>query len=341
MNSAPDNLDGIRIGGVDLGEQLRALSDGGPPVDEAAVAAYVAGVLDEDSATRVAALIGTYRTWHRACCELRALVSMGEVAEQSLSVVSPPVRPTSYKRAGILAALAVCLVACVSIVVLSGESIADGDGTVRVTMLGLGGGNHIGEAERPQALALLSETPLAAPSVFDTISTAIGEKSVGANSGLLTSPLGTAVEDVRPEFEWTPVPEATQYVVHLTKAGGVPQLLTPTTKPTFKPLTPLDRGTVYTWEVVAELPDGRKKRAPGSAEARAKFYVLSKTEADSFTAELPSVSGSQLGQFSIALRYGLLDRAAEHLEELMKSNSESELLKNLNARFLSLRQMAP
>jgi len=73
-NSSDAPLHDLGALGNALRQMRKRLTEGGPDVNEAALHAYIAGVLEEDERQIVARNVETYRLWHDAYWKIRAAV---------------------------------------------------------------------------------------------------------------------------------------------------------------------------------------------------------------------------------------------------------------------------
>ncbi|HEX6097284.1 MAG TPA: zf-HC2 domain-containing protein [Thermoanaerobaculia bacterium] len=130
------------------------------------------------------------------------------------------------------------------------------------------------EPESVQALVLEK------PALVDTL---VREEGVlrgpSAPAFALLAPVGTAVLDERPEFQWKPAPDATSYDIAIADPAGTLAASGASSTARWRPDQPLARGSTYTWQVTAHTAAGATVVAPGPDDPEALFHVLGKTAA--------------------------------------------------------------
>jgi hypothetical protein len=126
----------------------------------------------------------------------------------------------------------------------------------------------------------------------------------------IVAPLRTVVLSDRPRFSWTPLAEATGYVVTLRAVGsGAVFDGSVTTETSWSPAEPLQRDAEYQWQVAAKTPRGDVV-VPRPPQPQAAFHV-----ADAATAtRLESLSAPPLSRAILCARAGALDAADRELE---------------------------
>ncbi|MBI4910619.1 MAG: zf-HC2 domain-containing protein [Acidobacteria bacterium] len=142
-------------------------------------------------------------------------------------------------------------------------------------------------------------------------------------------PMGTKVENARPEFEWQPLPGASSYRVTVFDADlkrvaasvEVGALR-------WRPREDLPRGVVLTWQVTA-IQDGKEVTAPAPPDAEAHFEVLASTGLAQLETARRSCGGSRLALAVQYAKLGLRDEARAQLEELRNTNPESKVIRSL------------
>src|ERR1051326_1673368 len=145
----------------------------------------------------------------------------------------------------------------------------------------------------------------------------------------LRSPARTVILSDRPFFEWDALPGATSYQVSVGDLNGhlvarSEQLSSDRTA--WTPPSPLKRGEIYAWDVVA-IVDGKKVFAPGISESQMKFKVLSEQSVREL--EQLEKANSHLGLGIFYAREGMLAEAERELQILVRENPKSAVLKKL------------
>jgi Putative zinc-finger len=153
----------------------------------------------------------------------------------------------------------------------------------------------------------------------------------GAGEGLpfaLIGPLGV-VEGDRPIFRWRSLNGATAYTVQVHDAnfnkvvGSLPQLETE-----WRVSQPLDRGRIYSWQVVA-IKDGKEFLSPTPPAPEAKFKVLEQGRADELAQARRDHANSHLVLGTLYAQAGLLDEAEAEFKALASLNPKSEVVQKL------------
>ncbi len=180
---------------------------------------------------------------------------------------------------------------------------------------------------RPSISAALLAGTLSRPSVLNDLASGKGalkgdpEKTIALK---LVSPARSVLVDDLPLFRWTPMEAANSYRVQVADLQGNEvassgQLSSDITQ--WRPPTPLKRGAVYTWVVIATV-DGEEITAPAPAEAEMRFRVLEREKADELAGlRKPPPSHLALGVFYA--REGMLSDAEREFQLLVKENPNS------------------
>ena len=158
--------------------------------------------------------------------------------------------------------------------------------------------------------------------------------SPSASTFQLVAPIGTAVEDVSPEFRWTADSQATGYRITVARSSDGTALLNadvPKDQLSWRATTALTRGETYAWQVQSLQNDSVIATAPAPPQPEARFSVLTERQAQ----ELGSVA-SQLGHSHLALavayaRSGLIGKADAELSALQAENRDSAVPPQLRA----------
>lgn len=175
-----------------------------------------------------------------------------------------------------------------------------------------------GHLPQPQDLAALS-----APAIT------LLDGGAGEMGFELTSPLGVVVGEDRPTLRWRPVGGAASYTVAVFDAeynrvaSSAPQTATEWTPP-----SPLRRGRVYSWEVVA-LKDSREITAPVAPAPRAQFKILEAEKLEELAALRRRRPVSHLALGVTYARFGLPGEAEREFRKLAQDNPRSPLVRKL------------
>jgi len=86
------------------------------------------------------------------------------------------------------------------------------------------------------------------------------------------SPARTVLDETQPVFRWTAVPRA-RYTVEVFRAGTPVSRSGPLDEATWRPRAPLERGSVYTWQVVA-VRDAERLVLPAPPAPPAMFEIV-------------------------------------------------------------------
>lgn len=132
----------------------------------------------------------------------------------------------------------------------------------------------------------------------------------------LLSPMGTAVMEDRPTLSWKPLPGTTRYVVSIfdenfSKVAESPAL----TSPSWQPDSPLARGRIYNWQVVARIR-GTIVRTPMPPAPEARFEVVSAKIAGQMETARRDHPRDHLLLAVLDAEAGALDDAANELDLL-------------------------
>jgi hypothetical protein len=171
----------------------------------------------------------------------------------------------------------------------------------------------------------------AAPSTsLGKIGTLLGG-SAQRESFALIYPVGTAVEDVRPVLEWTPLPGATGYIVMLKDLSTGEEIEGPSVaKTTWKCDQPLVRGHQYAWMVEAAA-GGRYIRAPAMDKSFPAFKVLDAAQLVELESVRKAWGDSHLVLGLTCARLGLAVEAEKEFRALVAANPESFTARSLLA----------
>src|SRR5262245_24142142 len=147
---------------------------------------------------------------------------------------------------------------------------------------------------------------------------------------VLLDPVGRIVTDDRPTFRWRPLNGAISYKLTVTdpEAGYKEVAASPELRETKWTVDrPLERGRIYTWQVIARA-DGREVKAP-APNREAKFKLLEQARADEITRAEKVYAGRRLALGLLYAQAGLLDEAEREIKALVAANPQSPVAKNL------------
>lgn len=195
------------------------------------------------------------------------------------------------------------------------------------------GGNIVGFPSLPptsrQAVKeALTGEPLARPDVLDEVASA--QVSVRSSTGdeapiSITYPLSRVISESKPTLRWKPSKTAEGYRVEIAdekfhQVAKNDDL--PSSSQSWKPLTALKRGGIYTWTIRAINKEG-----PSSLTSQAKFKVLSEESIRELNRLKASRSHLALGMFYA--REGMITEAEREFGILLKQNPNSTIAKKL------------
>jgi hypothetical protein len=152
---------------------------------------------------------------------------------------------------------------------------------------------------------------------------------MGGSSGgalALLGPVGAVVAGRRPTFRWRPLNGATSYQITITdSAAGYREVVSSPQLQGRKWTAdrPLERGRVYTWQIIARAGDGEVK------SPEAKFKVLDPAAAGALAKVNRIYAGRRLALGLLYAEAGLLDDAERELKALVVANPQSPIAKSL------------
>jgi hypothetical protein len=197
-------------------------------------------------------------------------------------------------------------------------------------------GKLTGLEELPEASSSLVRRVLAAknlskPEVLDQLtapSITLLDPTPGENKFSLLGPSGTVITTDQPDLRWQALAGAESYTVSVFDADfnrvarSAPQTGTQWTS------TKLQRGMIYSWEVVA-VKNGQQVRSPVAPAPRAQFKVL---EAEKLLELTRLKQHSPISHLTLGLtyaRFGLLAEAEGQLQILARENPNSPVATKL------------
>ena len=145
----------------------------------------------------------------------------------------------------------------------------------------------------------------------------------------LLYPVRRVVTEVRPVFRWESLPGVSSYRVYVLDQDGNQVSQSdelPPAQTQWEAPTPLRRGQIFSWVVIA-LVDGKKIVSPSASAPEIKFAVLSIADLQELSSLKKSNSHLALGVFYA--RVGLLNEAEREFESLVELNPQLELPRKL------------
>ena len=174
-------------------------------------------------------------------------------------------------------------------------------------------------AERPEWRALvtaaLDQGRIDQPSVLHELRPSAGslraaESAQQPDNAL--SPAGSVTESDRPLFRWKPMASARHYRLLLFSRGAEVMHSEPLTTTEWQPASPLQRGGVYEWQVIALTTHGDIVLPPPNAP-RALFGVMTAAAADEIADARRERPGDTLLTGLLYARAGVIGRAEDEL----------------------------
>lgn len=145
----------------------------------------------------------------------------------------------------------------------------------------------------------------------------------------LLYPVRSVVIEDRPIFRWERLPRVSSYRVYVLDGNGNQVGQSDELHPgqtQWKAPTPLHRGQIFSWVVIAVI-DGKQVVSPSASAPEMKFAVLSTADFQELSRLQKSNSHLALGVFYA--RVGLLNDAEREFQSLIKLNPDSELPRKL------------
>jgi hypothetical protein len=187
------------------------------------------------------------------------------------------------------------------------------------------------EASRSLVRSVLTSKTLSKPEVLEKLtapSITLMDPTARENTFGLLGPSGTVIATDRPNLRWQALEGATSYTVSVFDADfnrvtrSAPQTATQWTTPA------LQRGMIYSWEVVA-VRNGQEVRSPVAPAPRAQFKIL---EAEKLRELTNLKKQSPISHLALGLtyaRFGLLAEAEGQLQILARENPNSPVASRL------------
>lgn len=150
----------------------------------------------------------------------------------------------------------------------------------------------------------------------------------GSNFSVI-EPVGKVLLTDRPQFRWSPLAGANNYVVEIYDSELTPVTASSElTTHSWEPPKSLLRGRMYSWQVKA-IKDDKTVVAPRPPAPQARFRIVDSTIADEIAEARRSYASSHLLLGMLYAKAGLLDEARKEFHELQKANPDSEIARKL------------
>jgi len=199
------------------------------------------------------------------------------------------------------------------------------------------------ETKRDIATALVAEK-IEPPAVLDSLApenTTLRGPGTTRPPFRLVSPGRAVIIESSPVFKWVQRSGASAYRVYVLDSRGRQVAKSedlPSAVTEWKPGTPLDRGNIYSWVVIAVV-DGKEIVSPGAAAPAMKFQVLPASDLQKLDQLKRSRSHLVLGVFYA--KVGLLADAEREFQELVRLNSDDNVAEKLLRNVRLLRAALP
>jgi anti-sigma factor RsiW len=215
----------------------------------------------------------------------------------------------------------------------SALALKDAGGTVTIDADGtLQGFASLSSANQQLIKNALQSGRIMMPATISEVATKAGVLMSSASPGVsfaLQSPVGTFVQSSRPVFRWRGLTGATSYVVTVYDAGfRVVVKSDDLTKTEWIPASELERGITYRWQVTANV-NGKQMKSPVPPAPEARFKVIESAKADEVQRLRQILANSHLATGVLYAQAGLLDDAERELQELLRANPQSAVVKRL------------
>jgi hypothetical protein len=180
---------------------------------------------------------------------------------------------------------------------------------------------------RPDALAGLNRAG----------SSLMGSDEQGV-SFALRAPANQVVLATRPTFQWTPLKDATSYVVEIydERFNLVAQSAAVTTT-RWTPAKPLARGQLFAWQVKAKQ-DNQTVIAPKPPAPQARFRIVTNEQAETIALARRANGTAHLPLALLYLQAGLLDEAEVELVALRQANPQAETVRRWLSQLKAMRR---
>lgn len=157
------------------------------------------------------------------------------------------------------------------------------------------------------------------------------------NAFSLLTPVGTVVQTDRPTLRWTSLSGAESYAVTLyDSASGQALASGPVSTTEWTVSRALNRGGIYSWEVVA-IKEGKEIAVPAPPAPQARFKVMERSKLEELERARNTYRSSHLVLGLIYAQAGCLDDAERELKAVVDANPDSPVAEKLLRSVKSLR----
>ena len=158
------------------------------------------------------------------------------------------------------------------------------------------------------------------------------------STSLLLSPYRTNVAEVTPTFRWKGTSKAISYIVHVYDDSSNLLHSSPSLdKAYWTPTTPLNRGQVYSWDVLVTFDDG-STTLPQDDSPKPAFRILAADDFAEYQEMSERLHESHLALGTYFARQGLLDDARAQFDILQRSNPDCPELRSLADSIREIRE---
>jgi hypothetical protein len=218
-------------------------------------------------------------------------------------------------------------------------ALYDGGGLITLDKQGNLTGMELSPSTEQSVRAALVSGRVAPPRLAELSGkrgTLLGEGSEGVPFALV-NPVGVIVQADRPTFRWRQLQGATRYTVRIFDSdfNGV-MASAALTQTEWTPDEALERGRIYSWQVVA-MKDGSEVISPAPPAPEAKFKVLGQAQADGLAQLKRTRPDSHLILGILYAEAGLLDEAEREFKALATANPRSPAARKLLDSILALK----
>jgi len=156
----------------------------------------------------------------------------------------------------------------------------------------------------------------------------------------ILEPAGEAVLEDQPIFRWTEMAGAKRYSIAIYDTNFSLIARSPDLHATeWKVDRPLERGTVYVWQLAAHTENGGTVVAPGKGEPEARFEVLSEKRAGEIEGYAKAYPSAHLALAILYAREGALSEGLRELEQIPPYSPDSETAQMLRAQIERARSL--
>ena len=258
---------------------------------------------------------------------------LGDSPERSPTdsgTVAPSVQ-SRWGRRRLIAASAVTAVAASILAIIGvmsidgGLKIRDGDHLVALRDGSLTGLESYPDEWVARAKAVLADGEVREPAALEEQRSRV--RGDGVSYPGLISPLDVVVVSNGPVFKWKRYAGVEHYSVVIHDEGRDPLNSGPLQTTEWNCSYELERGRVYSWEIVA-IKDGKKMYAPPSPP-QPTFKVMGEKQLVEFGNAIADLQGSPLLRGIVYLEAGVLDAAEQEFADLAAKNPKSIILKSI------------